>query len=88
MPEPDHRFSLTIENSTCDFQVLAFDGQEGVSTPHMFNIELVSEDASLDLEQLLHKSAFLAFDSQGAGIHGQIYRVDRRRAGDGVYRVA
>ncbi|RML85534.1 hypothetical protein APX70_05640, partial [Pseudomonas syringae pv. maculicola] len=45
MPAPEHRFSLTIEDSPYAFQVLAFDGTEGISRPYAFTIDLVSECA-------------------------------------------
>lgn len=79
MPAPEHRFGLTIEDAPYAFQVLAFDGTEGISRPYAFTIDLVSEctdpDPDPDLEQLLHKQAFLAFDGMESGIHGQIYQV-------------
>ncbi|CAI8815425.1 type VI secretion system tip protein VgrG [Pseudomonas syringae] len=81
MPAPEHRFSLTIEDSPYAFQVLAFDGTEGISRPYAFTIDLVSECADPDLEQLLHKQAFLAFDGMESGIHGQIYQVRQRDSG-------
>lgn len=81
MPAPEHRFSLTIEDSPYAFQVLAFDGTEGISRPYAFTIDLVSECADPDLEQLLHKQAFLAFDGMESGIHGQIYQVSQRDPG-------
>jgi len=74
-------FSLTIENYTSDLQVLSFIGTEGISQSFRFDLELVSEIPNLDLEQLLHKQAFLAFDPQGNGIHGQIYRVAQSDTG-------
>ena len=68
-------FSLTVEGFVGDLQVLSFTGSEGINQPYRFDLELVSEDPQLDLEALLHKQAFLAFDPQGSGVHGQIYRV-------------
>jgi type VI secretion system secreted protein VgrG len=46
---------------------LSFNGTEGFSRPFRFDLELVSESPDLDLEKLLHKQAFLAFDPQGNG---------------------
>ena len=59
---------------------------EAVSQPYRFDLELVSEDPDLDLESLLHKRAFLAFDPQGNGIHGQIHRVAQGDAGKRLTR--
>ncbi|KTC14615.1 phage late control D family protein [Pseudomonas viridiflava] len=75
MPSPDYRFSLTIKDSPATFQVLAFDGVEGISKPYTFTVELVSEQANINLDNLLNRQAFLAFGDRGLGIHGQIYRM-------------
>ena len=79
-------FSLTVEDFVGDLQVLSFTGTEGISQPYRFDLELVSEDPDLDLESLLHKRAFLAFDPQGNGIHGQIHRVAQGDAGKRLTR--
>ena len=70
----DHssRFSLSINGVEHDLRVLAFTGNEAISTPFVFEVELVSERFDLDLEALLHQPAFLAFDTLGNGIHGHI----------------
>ena len=78
-PANEAHFSLTIDDFAHDLQVLSFTGAEGISQPYRFDVELVSEKPNLDLETLLHKPAFLAFDPQGCGIHGQIYRSLRAR---------
>jgi hypothetical protein len=63
-PANETHFSLTLEDFTGDLQVLSFTGTEGISQPFRFDLELVSENPDLDLEKLLHKQAFLAFDPQ------------------------
>ncbi|MEH6349867.1 type VI secretion system Vgr family protein [Pseudomonas sp. 3JA] len=68
-------FHLTIPDLEHDLQVLAFEGFEAISTPYSFDIELVSEQSDMDLECLLNQQAFLAFNKQGSGVHGLIYRV-------------
>ncbi|RMQ42170.1 Rhs element Vgr protein [Pseudomonas cichorii] len=85
-PSNETHFSLTVQDYTGDLQVLAFTGTEGISQPYRFDLELVSENPDLDLEQLLHKQAFLAFDPQGSGIHGQIYLVAQGDAGKRLSR--
>ena len=75
MPSPDYRFSLTIKDSPATFQVLAFDGVEGISKPYTFTVELVSEQANINLDNLLNRQAFLTFGDGGSGIHGQICRM-------------
>ena len=72
-----HPLSLHIQHVQHDFKVLEFKGDEAISTPYAFTIELVSEQACIDLDTLLGHSAFLAFDSQGSGIHGQISAIEQ-----------
>ncbi|MBX8474365.1 type VI secretion system tip protein VgrG [Pseudomonas cichorii] len=85
-PSNETHFSLTIEDYESDLQVLSFTGSEGISQAFCFDVELVSENPDLDLEKLLHKQAFLAFDPQGSGIHGQIYRIAQGDAGKRLTR--
>ncbi|WP_338806997.1 type VI secretion system tip protein VgrG [Pseudomonas chlororaphis] len=79
-------FSLTIEGTPSDLQVLSFTGKEAISAPYAFDVELVSERYALDLESLLHKPAFLAFSDRGDGIHGIIYRVEQGASGKRLTR--
>ncbi|MBX8544374.1 type VI secretion system tip protein VgrG, partial [Pseudomonas cichorii] len=85
-PSNETHFSLTIEDYEGDLQVLSFTGTESISQAFRFDVELVSENPDLDLEKLLHKQAFLAFDPQGSGIHGQIYRIAQGDAGKRLTR--
>ncbi|MPR04932.1 type VI secretion system tip protein VgrG, partial [Pseudomonas sp. MAFF 212408] len=78
---PHAQFNLTINDFEHDFQVLSFTGKESISTPFSFDLELVSEHPDLNIERLLHKQAFLAFNNSGAGVHGQIYRVAQGDSG-------
>lgn len=68
-------FSLALDDDQHELKVLEFTGTEAISQPYRFDLELVSERPDIALESLLHRQAFLSFDTQGAGIHGQIYRV-------------
>ena len=52
---PKTDFSLTISDFKHDLQVLSFTGQESISAPFSFDLELVSERPDLDIENLLHK---------------------------------
>ena len=83
---PKTDFSLTISDFKHDLQVLSFTGQESISAPFSFDLELVSERPDLDIENLLHKQAFLAFNDSNAGIHGQIYRVAQGDSGKRLTR--
>lgn len=68
-------FRLALDDDQHELKVLEFTGTEAISQPYRFDLELVSERPDIALESLLHRQAFLSFDTQGAGIHGQIYRV-------------
>lgn len=80
------RFTLTVDGNQNELKVLEFTGKEAISQPYRFDLELVSERPDLDLESLLHCQAFLSFDAQGCGIHGQIYRVGQGDSGQRLTR--
>ncbi|MDR6608036.1 type VI secretion system tip protein VgrG [Pseudomonas synxantha] len=81
-PANQSRFTLSLEGDPDhDFKVLEFTGKEAISQPYRFELELVSERASIPLESLLHRQAFLRFDGHGCGIHGQIFRVGQGESG-------
>ena len=73
--QPPFRFSLTIDGFTGDFQVLSFTGKEALSTPYVFELELVSERSDLDWVALLHTPAFLAYAAGDVGVHGHVYSI-------------
>jgi type VI secretion system secreted protein VgrG len=83
-PANQPHFTLTLEGA--DFQVLAFKGREALNTPFEFELELVSEKASLNLESLLHKLAFLQLSPTGSGIHGLVYSIAQGEAGKRLTR--
>ncbi|HBX57788.1 MAG TPA: type VI secretion system tip protein VgrG [Pseudomonas sp.] len=85
-PANQTHFSLSIEGVSHDLQVLEFSGREAISQPFAFELELVSERPDLDLESLLHQSAFLALSPAGSGIHGLIYRVAQGESGKRLTR--
>ena len=72
---PLPRFSLTVEGITNAFHVLSFNGNEAINLPYTFVVEIVCEHANLDLVELLHQPAFLAYGTDGQGVHGQIYAI-------------
>ncbi|KQZ94726.1 type VI secretion system Vgr family protein [Pseudomonas sp. Root562] len=80
------RFTLTVDGVQSELKVLEFTGKEAISQPYRFDVELVSERPDIDLENLLHRQAFLGFDAQGAGVHGQIYRVGQGNSGKRLTR--
>ena len=75
------RFNLIVNACPHALHVLAFSGDEALSALFSFDVEVVCERPDLDLEALLHTSAFLAFDNLGHGIHGQIYRIAQSSPG-------
>ena len=79
-------FTLSLEGVEHDFKVLEFQGREAISQPYRFDLELVSERPDLDLQALLHKPAFLAFDPAGKGIHGLVHRIAQGESGQRLTR--
>ncbi|QJI11030.1 type VI secretion system tip protein VgrG [Pseudomonas sp. ADAK22] len=71
------RFKLILPEVASDFQVLAFEGNEVIDQPYFIQLQVVSENASLDLEALLHQPAYLDFGAADAGLHGQIHAIGR-----------
>ncbi|WP_162874637.1 type VI secretion system tip protein TssI/VgrG, partial [Pseudomonas viridiflava] len=83
MFNPANRASFTLEIAGFehDLRVLAFTAKESISRPFSVRIELVSERANLKLEDLLHRLAFLKFDAEGNGLHGQIGEIAQGDSG-------
>lgn len=75
------RFTLTVDGSPNELKVVEFTGNEGISQPYRFDLKLVSERPDIELESLLHRQAFLSFDGQGSGVHGQVFRVGQGEVG-------
>lgn len=80
-PANQSAFTLTLDGEPSEFQVHGFMGDEFISLPFRFDLELVSEQSDQDLESLLHRQAFLGFDAHGHGIHGLVYRVAQGDSG-------
>lgn len=85
-PAIPSRFTLTLDSGPNEFEVLEFKGQEAISQPYRFDLELVSERFDLELEELLHRQAYLAFGCQGKGVHGQVYSVAQGDCGKRLAR--
>ncbi|MCF5141023.1 type VI secretion system tip protein VgrG [Pseudomonas sp. PA-6-1D] len=79
-------FNLTLDGQPSELKVRGFSGDEFISLPFRFDLELVSEQPDLDLDSLLHRQAFLGFDAQGHGVHGQVYRVAQGDSGKRLTR--
>ncbi len=79
-------FTLDIEGFPHDLQVLEFRAKEALNQPYEVNLELVSERPDLDLDTLMHRSAFLRFGPDGAGIHGQVYQIAQGDSGKRLTR--
>lgn len=79
-------FKLDIEGFSHDLQVLEFRAKEALNQPYEVKLELVSERPDLDLDSLLHRSAFLSFGPDGAGIHGQVYQIAQGDCGKRLTR--
>jgi type VI secretion system secreted protein VgrG len=85
-PANKAQFSLTVNGQDTLFQVLSFTGRERLNHPFEFELELVSENPSLDLESLLHAQVYLRLSADGAGIHGLAYSVAQGEAGKRLTR--
>jgi len=85
MSTPANRasFTLDIAGLTHDLRVLEFHAQEAISRPFSARIELVSERANLDLEEVLQRPAFLSFEGGNStnGLHGQIGEISQGDSG-------
>lgn len=79
-------FSLTLNGQDTLFQVLSFTGRERLNQPFEFELELVSEQAALDLETLLHGQTFLQLAEDGTGVHGLAYSIAQGDAGKRLTR--
>ncbi|WP_028624560.1 type VI secretion system Vgr family protein [Pseudomonas sp. Ant30-3] len=78
---PHTAFRLQIQDFPSDFQVFKFCATEALNEPYEVKLELVSERADLDLEDLMNRSAFLTIGADGAGFHGQIHQVAQGDSG-------
>jgi type VI secretion system secreted protein VgrG len=79
-------FRLDIEGFSHDLQVFEFSAKEALNRTYEVELELVSERPDLDLESLLHRPAFLCFSADGAGLHGQVYRIAQGDSGKRLTR--
>lgn len=80
-PANQSLFTLSLDGEPSELKVFEFRGVESISQPYRFELELVSEQADLDLEGLLHHPAYLGFDDHGQGVHGLVYRVAQGDSG-------
>jgi type VI secretion system secreted protein VgrG len=78
--------TLTIAAVENDLQVLSFEGRETLNKPYRFDIELISQNASLDLDALINQTAYLAFGPSGKGVHGVIYSIEQGDSGKRLTR--
>ncbi|MHA3738018.1 contractile injection system protein, VgrG/Pvc8 family [Pseudomonas sp. Eth.TT006] len=77
-------FRLDVAELPEPFEVLAFTGNEGISEPFAFDIDIMVNDPHLDLAGLLHRCAFLQFGLAGNGLHGQLQSVVQHEHGEGL----
>jgi type VI secretion system secreted protein VgrG len=82
-PVNEPMFRLDVAGLSDAFEVLAFSGSEALSEPFAFDIDVLVEDAQLDLAGLLHRSVFLQFGAACNGVHGQLHSVVQHEHGQG-----
>ena len=80
-PANQSAFTLTLDGVPSDLKVYRFNGQETLSQPYRFDLELVGEQPDLDLSNLLHRQAYLGFGDQGHGVHGLVDHVAQGDSG-------
>ncbi|WP_338514149.1 type VI secretion system tip protein TssI/VgrG [Pseudomonas poae] len=85
-PAYESVFTLTIDGQPSELKVLSFRGDEFISMTFLYELELVSDRSDLDIESLMHRQAFLSFDVQGRGVHGQVYQVGQGDSGTRLTR--
>ncbi|OPA91607.1 type IV secretion protein Rhs [Pseudomonas fluorescens] len=71
------RFKLILPYIDTDFQVVAFNGREVLDQPFFIQVQVVSENPSLDLEAMLQQPAYLDLGEANEGLHGQVYTIGR-----------
>jgi type VI secretion system secreted protein VgrG len=79
-------FRLDIDGFFHELQVFEFSAKEALNRIYEVELDVVSERPDLDLESLLHRPAFLCFGADGAGIHGQVYRIAQGDSGKRLTR--
>lgn len=89
MPLPkSENFSFVVDGfSPKTLYVLRFAGDEGLSRLFEYQIDVVSEQADLDLENMLHKPAALTVHGKNgdSSIQGIVARVEQRHGFHGYY---
>ncbi|WP_282358909.1 contractile injection system protein, VgrG/Pvc8 family [Pseudomonas sp. PS01303] len=83
-PVNEPTFRLDVAGLSDAFEVLAFTGNEALSEPFAFEIDVLIDDVQLDLAGLLHRSVFLHFDALRNGVHGQLHSLVQHEHGPGV----
>ena len=58
-PANQPHFTLTLDGVEHDLRVLSFTAREAISQPYVVELQLVSDQPDIDLEALMHQSAFL-----------------------------
>ena len=72
-----HPFRLAIAPFFEGLRVLSFSGSEAISELFAFELEVLIDDPQLDASSLMYCSAFLGFQGEEVGVHGQIHSVMR-----------
>ena len=81
--------SAAVDDDT--FKVIRFSGQESISTPYAFNIDLASDEPGIDIDRVINMPARLSIekDGQQRNIHGvlQVFeQADEALAGHYYYQ--
>ncbi|WP_434649061.1 type VI secretion system Vgr family protein [Pseudomonas sp. D1-2] len=71
-------FRLEIAGLSEPFVVVALTGNEAISEPFVFEVELSVSDMALDMAGLLYRNVWLSFGTKDQGIHGRLHEIVHR----------
>jgi len=82
--------TLTIAGYSVNLHVVSFTGLEALNEAYRFDIDLISPDKHLDLNNLLDRTAYLSVHPDHDGVHGRVQNAVQIYSGNGLshYRVA
>lgn len=83
LPAHTSRFELSVAGVSAKLRVLRFRGEEALSRPFRYRLELACEDPALDFAQVIDKSAVLGILAGGPTryVHGIVDRFEQGEPG-------
>jgi len=83
LPANVSRFEVTVGGLDSEIRVLAFSGREEMSRPFVCDLQIASEDDSIDFDQVIDKAAVLGFirDGEMRYVNGIVTRFEQGELG-------